>query len=379
MKKTSIIKHGIICALALTALISCKKEQKTEEPKGPVIIAYVGGYKGEVDAAKIAANKITHINYAFANVVDGKAVLANEATDASNFQKLNQLKGQNPNLKILLSIGGWSWSKNFSDAVLTPEGQKAFAKSAIEIISKYNLDGVDIDWEYPAIAGEKGNIFRPEDKQNYTLMFEALRAELNSLGEAGEKKYLLTTAVGAFQEFIDNTEMDKVQGYLDYVNIMAYDYQDDKKAIHHANLYPSEKYKPSNSAKTAIDAFIQAGVPTEKLVLGIPFYGRVYTTKKGASTGIGDPIVKQEESIGYPEIKEKLVNKDEFYRYWDDAAQAPYLFNFYKSTFITYEDEVSVKIKCEYVRDNNMGGVMFWEYFSDPKGYLLDAINEVLK
>ena len=187
-------------------------------------------------------NKITHINYAFVDVKDGKAFLTNEATDTTNFRKLNELRQQNPDLKILISIGGWSWSRNFSDAVLTTEGQKTFAKSAVEIMKNNNLDGVDIDWEYPAIPGDVGNVYRPEDKHNYTLMFAAIRDELDALEKETDKKYLLTTAVGGFQQFVDSTEMNKAQEYLDYVNIMTYDSQSNEQAIHHTNLYPCLLY-----------------------------------------------------------------------------------------------------------------------------------------
>ncbi|NDV94622.1 chitinase [Dysgonomonas sp. 521] len=376
--KNNLFKCAILC-IAILGMASCKQAKKTEEAPKPVIIAYVGGYNGLVDVNKISPDKITHINYAFVDVKDGKAFLTNEATDTTNFRKLNELKQKNPDLKILISIGGWTWSRNFSDAVLTSEGQKAFAKSAVEIMKNNNLDGVDIDWEYPAIPGDKGNVYRPEDKQNYTLMFEAIRAELDVLGNETGKKYLLTTAVGGFQKFIDNTEMAKAQQYLDYVNIMTYDYHPEKQAVHHTNLYASGKYELKQSADIAVKAYIAAGVPAEKLVMGIAFYGRAYTLKKSSSKGIGDPVVEQIRGAGYTYIKDSLVNKNENYRYWDETARAPYLFNFYKGLFLTYDDEESVKEKCQYVLENKMAGVMFWEYSSDPKEYLLNEINKNLK
>lgn len=376
--KNNIFKCAILC-VAILGMVSCKQTKKTGEAPKPVIIAYVGGFRGLIDVDKISPDKITHINYAFVDVKDGKAFLTNEVTDTTNFRKLNELKQKNPDLKILISIGGWAWSRNFSDAVLTTEGQKTFAKSAVEIMKNYNLDGVDIDWEYPAIPGDEGNVYRPEDKQNYTLMFEAIRAELNILEKETGKKYLLTTAVGGFQKFIDNTEMGKAQQYLDYVNIMTYDYHPDKQAVHHTNLYASDKYELKQSADIAIKAYITAGVPVEKLVMGIAFYGRTYTLEKGSSKGIGDPVTEQIRGAGYTYIKDSLVNQNENYRYWDESARAPYLFNFYKGIFVTYDDEESVKEKCQYVLENKMAGVMFWEYSSDPKEYLLNEINKNLK
>ncbi|NDV78704.1 glycoside hydrolase family 18 protein [Dysgonomonas sp. 511] len=363
--------------LALAVLVSCSDNKPVEESK-PVVISYVAGYNGNVDVNRIPAEKITHINYAFALIQDGKVILANEAVDAANLKALTGLKTQNPDLKVLLSVGGWAGSKNFSDAVLTAEGQKAFAKSAVELVKKYDLDGLDIDWEYPATAGAEGNIFRPEDKQNFTLMLAAIRAELDAAAAGNDKKYQLTAAVGGHQGFIDNTEMAKVQEYLDYVNIMTYDYQQEGKAVHHTNLKPSEKYQPSASASKSVDAYIAAGVPAGKLVMGISAYGRVYQLKKGWDKGF-DPAESKYTTKSYTNIKDSLVNQQEYYRYWDDAAQAPYLFNFYKGIFITYDDEESVKAKCSYVMTNGLAGVMMWEQGNDNKSYLINAISQSLK
>jgi chitinase len=378
--KNNLFKYGILCAVFVTMLASCDPKPKVQEkPARPVIIAYVGGFRGLVDVNAISADKITHINYAFADVKDGKAFLTDEVTDTTNFRKLNELRQKNPDLKILISIGGWTRSRNFSDAVLTTERQKIFAKSAVEIMKNYNLDGVDIDWEYPAMPGDEGNVYRREDKQNYTLMFEAIRAELDALEKETDKKYLLTAAVGGSQNFIDNTEMGKAGQYLDYVNIMTYDYQSAEQAIHHTNLYSSDKYEGKGAADVAVKAYVAAGVPVEKLVMGIAFYGRAYSLKKDSSKGPGDPVAEQIRGAGYTYIKDSLVNRNENYRYWDESARAPYLFNFYKGVFVTYDDEESVKEKCRYVLENKMGGVMFWEYSSDPKEYLLNEINKNLK
>ena len=118
----------------------------------PVVIGYVTGYGGLVNPNTIDAKQLTHINYAFVNVKDNRAQLDNEKRDSANFARLNTLKQKNPDLQILISIGGWSWSENFSYAVLTEQLRKDFAKSAVAIIRKYQLDGVDIDWEYPGIV-----------------------------------------------------------------------------------------------------------------------------------------------------------------------------------------------------------------------------------
>ena len=347
--------------------------------KKPVIIGYVGGYKGLLETSHIKAESLTHINYAFVNVKDSLAVLTNLKTDTINFIKLNLLKRRNPALKILISIGGWSWSENFSDAVLTETSRKAFAKSAVSIIQSYHLDGVDIDWEYPGMPGEEGNKYRPEDKQNFTLMFKAIRQELDALQAKTKKTYLLTTAVGGSQEFVNHTDMKEAARYLDYINLMTYDYYSSKVAGHHTNLYTSKIYNSGNSADIAVNAFVNAGVPVDKLVMGIAFYGRNFSLTPTSKIGLGDSVISQKFGSGFTVLKDSLINKKGFKEFRDEDAKAAFLFNAETKEFITYDNEWSVQNKCTYVADKNMAGVMFWEYDSDPKGYLLHAINSTLK
>jgi chitinase len=368
---------------ALMLFSGCKSEQKEEATQAdsiskPVVIGYVGGFHGLLDTEKIQAKKLTHINYAFVDVKDGKAFLTNEKTDSTNFRKLNLLKKDNPDLKILISIGGWAWSENFSDAVLTDSARKTFAVSSVDIIRKYKLDGVDIDWEYPGIPGEEGNVYRPEDKQNYTLMFEAIRKELDAFEkESGEKK-LLTTATAGFVSFLNTTEMGKAAKYLDFVNLMTYDLFQGDTVVHHASLYQSDKYKAAHSVDKAVRAFHAAGVPMNKLVVGLPFYSRIFTVEK-LENGFGQKQKSQEYYKGYTFIKDSLVNKNGFKAFRDTVAKAPYLLNQATGQILSYEDEEAVRDKCKYVLENKLGGVMFWEYDSDPKNYLLDEIDRSLK
>jgi len=359
--------------------ISCSEKPEAPSPPGKkVIIGYVPGFRGTLDQLSIDANKLTHINYAFVDVKDNMAWLTNIETDTVNFRILNKLKVANPDLRILISIGGWSWSGNFSDAVLTPESRSTFAKTSVDIVATYDLDGVDIDWEYPGQIGNN-NVFRPEDKQNYTRMFRALRKELDRLSKVTGKYYELTTAVGANSSYIEHTEMDRVVKYLDYVNLMTYDfYTSGDTAGHHSNLYPPEDYERDASAHRSVRLFLEAGVPSEKLVLGVPFYGRSWIMKSTEKHGINMPVADRARGGGYTFIKDSMVNKNGFVRYWDENAKAPYLFNSETNQLVVYDDEESVRLKCEYVIDNDLAGMMFWQYASDPGEYLLDAMNENL-
>jgi len=342
-----------------------------------VIIGYVGGFRGLVNTDLIQAKKLTHINYAFVDIKNNRAWLHLEATDTINFRHLNLLKKQNPALKILISIGGWTWSGRFSDAVLSDTSRQGFVSSAIDIIKKYDMDGIDIDWEYPALKGDKGNIYRPEDTHNYTLMFKELRSQLNDLQKQTGKKYLLTTAVGGFQGFVDHTEMNDAQQYLDYINLMTYDFSGGKIASHHTSLYKSKAYKGHNNADNAATLFMAAGVPANKLVMGIAFYGKSSILVEGAK-GLGDSVATYSRGLGYTKIKDSILKIPAFKEYRDKHAKADYIYNDSTRQFITYDDEWSVKKKCKYVKKKKMAGAMFWEYNDDLKGYLLDEINRVL-
>ncbi|MCF0064020.1 glycoside hydrolase family 18 protein [Dyadobacter chenwenxiniae] len=384
--KTLIPAFTALLITSLPFLNACKSEEKKEESAAatdslsakPVVIGYVGGFRGLVNTDSIEVDKLTHINYAFVDVQKGKAFLTNEKTDSTNFRKLKLLKEKNPDLKILISLGGWTWSENFSDAVLTEASRKIFAKSAVDIIKKYDLDGVDIDWEYPGMPGEDGNVYRPEDKQNFTLMFEAIRKELDVFERESGKKKLLTTAVPGFTSFLKVVEMGKAAKYLDYVNMMTYDLFQGDTAVHHAALYNSDIYKASHSVDNAVKAFSAEGVPMNKLVVGLPFYGRMFRVAK-LDKGLGQKQISQKYVDGYTMIKDSMVNKNGFKEYRDEVAKAPYLLNAKTGDVLSYDDEQSVRDKCKYVLDKKLAGVMFWEYDSDSKTYLLDEIDKTFK
>jgi chitinase len=374
VRKFTAAKYFIFVLLGLMGIfVNPTKAQSTK-----VIIGYVGGYKGLVKTELIKAKQLTHINYAFVDIRNNRAWLHREATDTINFRHLNLLKKDNPALKILISIGGWTWSGRFSDAVLSDTSRQYFAESAVDIVKKYDLNGIDIDWEYPAQQGLEGNVFRQKDTHNYTLMFKELRRQLDALGRQTGKKYQLTTAVGAFKGFVKNTEMGNAQQYLDYINLMTYDYSGGKIASHHTGLYASNAYDAHNNANEAFKLFRDAGVPVNKLVMGIAFYGHSSLLVNGAK-GLGDSVETRQKGYGYTTIKDSILNLPGFEVRRDHHAKADYAYNAETRQFLTYDDKWSVKKKCKYVIKKDMGGVMFWEYDSDLKGYLLDEINKVLK
>lgn len=372
-------KQTIIVVLVLFVVVSLGLTVLIKKPK-PVIIGYVGGYNGTlVKTSEINAKALSHINYAFVDIKDNRAWLHHEHTDTVNFRKLNELKTINPELKILISIGGWGWSKHFSDAVLTDTSTQNFSQSAVDIVAKYNLDGVDIDWEYPGLIGDN-NPYRVEDKENYTRLFKTLREHLDALGKKTGKYYLVTTAIGGSREFLQHTQMEVAQQYLDYINVMSYDFDGgyDNIAAHHTNLYSPANMPYIYSADVCIQNLKAVGVSLSKVVMGIAMYGKGKVVSASYNNGLYQKPLQAAQGGGYSFLKDSLMNNRGFVRYWDNVAKAPYLFNAEKKIFITYDDEQSVKAKCDYIKKHRLAGAMFWEYFSDPKEYLLRVLNKEL-
>lgn len=376
-----------IFALTLSFIaISCTTNGgmiKTEKFQGYRIVGYLFGSK-EFNPRKIRVDKMTHINYAFAEIDSNGRVASYLEHDPANFAVLNFLREQNPDIKILLSIGGWGKSQGFSDAALTEKSRAIFARSAIDFMKVYELDGIDLDWEYPGQPGNN-NPYRAEDKQNFTLMLKAIRDRLDLETLSGRRRknpYLLTIATAANQRYLDHTEMDKAIKYLDFVNIMTYDFAGSwmDTARHHANLFPSSAGTGSRiDVVQAIQQHVDAGIPIEKIVMGVPFYGRSWSGVNPESNGLNQPATGETGSYPYHAIAQEMVNQNGFFRYWEEESQSHYLWNDSTRTFVTYEDPKSLRVKAQVVKENGLGGIMFWQYDSDTTGALLDVLNEELR
>jgi chitinase len=342
----------------------------------PVIVGYVFPQNAALTPAQVDPHRVTRVNYAFANLTGGK-IVTGFASDPQNFATLLSLKQRNPNLTVLVSVGGWSWSTNFSDMALTKQSRSVFIQSVVDFLKLYKLDGLDIDWEYPGMVGA-GNHFRSVDKQNYTLLLKELRARFTQEGDSLHRHLLLTIATGSSDEFLDHTEMGEVQKYVDTVNLMAYDYYEpgsDKKTGHHAPLFTNPSDPKKISADESVRLYEKAGVPAEKIVLGVPFYGHVWGGVPDRNHGLfqpGKPI--PDGYAQYSAITSTMLGKG-YTRYWDPIASAPYLYNAANRNFVSYEDSESLQAKCKYILEHRLGGVMFWDYTGDPSGKLLDTID----
>jgi len=346
---------------------------------GRAIIGYVFPQDTVLDPARIAADKLTHINYAFANIREGK-VVEGFAHDAENFKVLTELRRGHPHLKVLVSVGGWTWSGGFSDAVLTPETRQQFVRSAVDFVRVHDLDGFDVDWEYPGLPGY-GNTHRPEDKEHFTAVMAELRTALDKEGAARGRHYLLTFAAGAFPAFIEHTDLARVQASVDLVNLMTYDFRVasvDAVAGHHANLFDHPSDEKRRSGDRAVR---EAGVPASKLVLGVPFYGRGWSDVTPQANGLYQPgkALTERQGLAYGRLATEVIGQHGFVRFWDAQAQQPYLWNADERIFISYDDPESLRVKSRYILEHGLAGAMFWQYSEDETGALLDALYAGLK
>ncbi|MCF6136521.1 glycoside hydrolase family 18 protein [Pseudalkalibacillus berkeleyi] len=343
-------------------------------------IGYYAGwsaYSG-FNVTDIDASKLTHLNYAFANISeDGKIAVGDPAIDLANFQQLQELKKQNLHLKTLISVGGWTWSERFSDVALTEQSRTKFAESVLAFVQKYGFDGVDLDWEYPVSGGQPDNINRPEDKHNYTLLLKKIRETF----DAADKAYLLTIASGASAVHASHLELDQLHRYVDYIQLMTYDIHGewDELTGMNAPLYqdPDSRFYHEWSVHNAVQMFIERGVPAEQIVMGLPLYGRMFKQPAEESNSLYQPFTGGGKAISYAALERDFIGKNGFTKHWEEDSQVPWLTD--NSTFISYDDPKSIGLKTDYIKAKQLGGAMMWELSQDPDEVLVKKVYKELK
>ncbi|MEB3161137.1 MAG: glycosyl hydrolase family 18 protein [Synechocystis sp.] len=354
-------------------------------------------YDRNFQVADIPADHLTHIFYAFAKIDENGevAVFDNWAATqttfggkytwdqsqqglAGNFAELQALKAENPHLTNMISIGGWTLSGPFSDIALTDASREKFAVSAVEFMVKYGFDGIDIDWEYPVSGGLDSNVYRPEDTQNYTLLLGELREQLDLQAAIDGQDYQLTIASPAGFDKIANYDLAGMSQYLDFFNVMAYDYHGawEKSTNHQAALYANPNdtsaYANEYTVSSTVQQYLDAGVAPEDIVLGAPSYGRSWTGVSDVNDGLfqsatgAGPGTWENGVFDYFDLYTKVNDPNSGYvRYWDEAAQVPYVYNQQLGVFSTYEDTQSLGAKLDYVQNLGLGGMFFWEASAD--------------
>jgi chitinase len=326
-------------------------------------------------------SQVTHINYAFADIGDDlKIVMGDPAVDPANFLALKALKKKNPALKTMISVGGWTWSGKFSDVALTDESRTIFADSVVAFIKQYGFDGVDIDWEYPRGGGLSTNISRFSDKGNFTLLMAKLREKLDAQGALDGTHYLLSFAGGSNPTYTINTELNKLARYVDYAAIMTYDIHGtaDRYTDFNAPLYLPRESSPQTelSVNAAVKAWLAKGFPSSKMVMGVPFYGYIYTDVKDGKDGLFQRFADC-SSIPYEEIKSRYSEDSSYVRRYHEDARVPWLFD--GTTFISYDDPESIAEKSAYIKSNRILGAAVWDLSQDSQDELLDTLYGTLK
>lgn len=335
----------------------------------PMLIGYVGTGDLEIVTDQ-DARALDAINIAFGHVRDGLCVWESGGAD----REMTRLRALNPDLKFILSVGGWG-SGGFSEAAATAQGRAKFAVSARELLERHDLDGIDIDWEYPCFSMAEIEA-SPDDKENFTLYLAAIRDELDKV--PGRHR-ILSIAAGGDAYFCRNTEMDKVSEILDYVQIMTYDLRGGYTHAtgHHTNLFTPRFDFYDVSVEVAVEAFGNAGVPKEKMIIGAAFYSRWWQGVPDADNGYAQ-YAKTVGQYGptYDEIVENYLGQGDWVRHWDDSAKAPWLFN--GEEFISYDDPESIRHKVDYLKGEGLLGIMYWEYGLGYKHSLTAVLREEL-
>ena len=309
------------------------------------------------------AKALDTINIAFGKVKEDYTL---GTWELKHIDLTKQIRAWNPQIKFVLSVGGWT-AGGFSLMSRTAEGRKTFADSCAEYVFEHDLDGIDIDWEYPC-NDSAGIDADPSDKHNFTLLLSELRRAL------GDDK-IVSIAAGAGEYFVRDTEMDKVAEICDYVQLMTYDMRSGfcSEAGHHTAPFPSSNGPAGYDMQSVTEMFARAGVPKEKIVVGAAFYSRRWSGVPDVNHG----LFQKAGSIGnygphYDVIKDEYIDKQGFKKYFDEEAQAPYLFS--GSELISYDDPVSIDAKCGYVIENGLCGIMYWEHSGDKYRDLLGAM-----
>jgi chitinase len=338
-----------------------------------------------------------------------------------SWNQLRQLKAMKPHLKMLISLGGWTWTRNFSEAA-RPEHREAFVASCIDVYIKGNLpvyqgesweggsaggpnaaaglfDGIDIDWEYPVVCGLHCD-GRPEDRENFTALLAEFRKQLDEAEGIVGRELSLSVAVGAGVDKIRATEVDKYHQYLDFISLMTYDFHGgwENSTNHQSALFPSDD-DPSigdvaqYNVDGAVQEFLNHGVPASKLLVGVPYYGRGWHgVAEGSNNGlyqaalgpISGPDAPYQDGITDYKVLKGLLNGADWTKHEDPEAGAAWIFNPNRTPspghFWTYEGPEEVAAKVNYAKTRGLGGVIIWALSGDtPEGELSKAIDDAWK
>ena len=270
---------------------------------------------------------------------------------------------------MFISIGGWTMSENFSIIAENPEKRRRFAESCADLVRTYRIDGIDIDWEYPGYKAQNGSA---ADKENFTLMLQEIRYVFDVLQHEMGKKIWLSADFGAGKSHAAQIEWEKVSPLLDHINIMTYDFYGATpgRTNHHSPLYPPRKGMDGYDLDSSVRNLIEKhNVPPSKINIGLAFFGRSLRTKGEAGIHTASHRSVDEKTFaadhGAPAYYNILASQHLFYYHWDEYAETPYLSGKNLNTFVTFDDENSIRKKGKYILDNGLCGAIVWDIMSD--------------
>lgn len=356
----------------LTACNHTMYNNKSTHIANPAPVKVIAYYMGDgSDLERYNFNQLTHIIYSFLHL-QGNQLSFDSAKDQEAMRKLVALKKTYPHLKVLLSLGGWGGCETCSDIFNSDINRKAFAASTLKLIQEYHADGIDLDWEYPTIAGFPGHKFAAYDRDNFSALVRELRTVLGN-------RYELSFAAGGFDHFLETAvDWQAIMPLLDNVNLMTYDIVNGgtPHTGHHTALYSTPQQK--DSTDNAVQKLLRIGVAPEKIVIGAAFYSRVWQGVEAANNGLYQQG-KHIDGAGFKDYPTHFPTAAGYNYYWDDIAKAPFYYNAQQKIFVTFDDQRSMKEKVNYLQKLNLGGIMFWQlpHDTDNNG-LLDAIHQNL-
>ncbi|KAJ1898359.1 hypothetical protein LPJ66_002794 [Kickxella alabastrina] len=358
----------------------------------------------------VPVERLTHVNYAFANLTNNCIALGDPWADTDkpyddgvtgNIGLFNSagMRRRNPNLRLMISVGGWTWSGGFSMMAADAAGRAEFVRSVGEFLAVHGFDGVDVDWEHPVEGGLDGNARSPDDARNYLLLLRDLRQHLDERASGSAPRfgrYEISIATSAAPTVYRHLDLAAIAEVVDHINIMAYDFAGpwSSTTAHQQNLFAATPNSSGLSAHDTVSDYIARGVPPHKIVLGVGFYARGFSNVDPGQSpnegpvllpGLGCPFAGVPDgtwepgSFDYKALRgAQLLPGSGYASYWDDQAKAPILYSESERVLISYEDAVAVSWKADYVLRRALGGIMIWELSQDCSNELLEKICEYL-
>lgn len=315
------------------------------------------------------AHALDQLNYSFALIKDGRA----DGSHWMGLKKVQTFLKRNPEVDGVLSIGGWG-ADGFSDACLTQEGRRQLADSLLALMDECGFVGIDVDWEYPGVPGT-GIVSREEDVENWYALLALLREGLDVRERLHGREYFLSVALGAGDGQLAVLEPERLAELIDQAVVMAYDLAGfDRITGHHSALYPEED-RPLSGAR-AVKTLVDGGLPAEKILLGMPAYGRVWRQVSGGGDGLGQRAnTSGNKTISFDELLR--LEEQGYTRYFDEKAKVPWWFD--GSTYVSGDDDRSIDYKGKWVVDNGLQGIAVWQYTQDAEGAMLGMLDAALR